>query len=76
MADDRIVSSYTQYLPAVLQEDPLSGRLLLAFEKILAGFPVAVPGDPLPSSWRQDRTVTKPHDPCQRKTPSRAGKNR
>lgn len=48
MADDRIVSSYTQYLPAVLQEDPLIGRLLLAFEKILAGFPVAVPGDPLP----------------------------
>ena len=49
MADHRIVSSYTQYLPAVLQEDPLIGRLLLAFEKILAGFPVAVPGDPLPA---------------------------
>ncbi len=49
MADDRIVSSYAQYLPAVLQEDPLIGRLLLAFEKLLAGFPVAVPGDPLPA---------------------------
>jgi phage tail-like protein len=49
MAEDRIVSSYTEYLPAVLQEDPQLGRLLLAFEKILAGFPVAVPGDPLPA---------------------------
>jgi phage tail-like protein len=48
MAEDRIVSGYTQYLPAVLQEDPLLGRLLLGFEKIYAGFPVAVPGDPLP----------------------------
>jgi phage tail-like protein len=47
MADPVIVSSYTRYLPAVLQEDPMMGRLLLAFEKLLAGFPVAVPGDPL-----------------------------
>jgi phage tail-like protein len=49
MADDRIVSGYVQYLPAVLREDPLLGRILLAFEKVLVGFPAGVAGDPLPA---------------------------
>ena len=31
------VSSYQQYLPAVLQEDDFIGQFLLAFEKILSG---------------------------------------
>ncbi|MFM6532356.1 MAG: phage tail protein I, partial [Dolichospermum sp.] len=33
----KLVSSYLQYLPAILQEDPFMGRFLLAFEKILSG---------------------------------------
>ncbi|MEB3310778.1 MAG: phage tail protein [Snowella sp.] len=32
-----LVSSYLQYLPAILQEDPFMGRFLLAFEKVLSG---------------------------------------
>jgi len=34
----KLVSSYLQYLPAILQEDPFMGRFLLAFEKILSGW--------------------------------------
>jgi phage tail-like protein len=33
----KLVSSYQQYLPAIMQEDPFIGRFLLAFEKILSG---------------------------------------
>jgi phage tail-like protein len=33
----KLVSSYQQYLPAIMQEDPFMGRFLLAFEKILSG---------------------------------------
>jgi hypothetical protein len=33
----KLVSSYLQYLPAIMQEDPFMGRFLLAFEKILSG---------------------------------------
>lgn len=32
-----LVSSYLQYLPTILEEDPFMGRFLLAFEKILSG---------------------------------------
>jgi len=35
--NSNLVSSYLQYLPAILQEDPFMGRFLLAFEKILSG---------------------------------------
>lgn len=33
------VSTYLDYLPAYLQTDPFLGRFLLAFERILTGFP-------------------------------------
>ncbi|AFY54240.1 phage tail protein [Rivularia sp. PCC 7116] len=33
----KLVSSYQQYLPTVLQEDDFLGQFLLAFEKILSG---------------------------------------
>lgn len=33
----KLVSSYLQYLPTILEEDPFMGRFLLAFEKILSG---------------------------------------
>ncbi len=35
--DQELVSSYLQYLPAIMQEDPFISRFLLAFEKILSG---------------------------------------
>jgi phage tail-like protein len=35
------LSRYLEHLPAIFQEDPLAGRFLLAFERILTGLPTA-----------------------------------
>jgi phage tail-like protein len=37
------VSDYLQYLPAILQTDPVLAEFLLAFEQILSGSPTAIP---------------------------------
>jgi len=37
ISNQELVSSYLQYLPAIMQEDLFMGRFLLAFEKILSG---------------------------------------
>jgi phage tail-like protein len=39
MGDGPAMSNYLQHLPAVLQQGPFLGRLLLAFEAVLSGFP-------------------------------------
>lgn len=37
MNEQQLISTYQQYLPAILQEQVFLGRFLLAFEKILSG---------------------------------------
>lgn len=39
MANDKELSSYLQYLPAIFSEDSFLGRFLLAFERVLSGSP-------------------------------------
>jgi phage tail-like protein len=43
------VSRYVGHLPAVFQDDPFLGRFLLAFERVLSGFPEPDPAN-LPSA--------------------------
>lgn len=43
MANDTQVSTYLQYLPAVLRQGPFLGRFLLAFEAVFSGMPGAPP---------------------------------
>lgn len=49
------VSRYLEHLPAIFQEDPLTGQFLLAFERILTGLPDADAPDlpPVPSGIEQ-----------------------
>jgi phage tail-like protein len=37
MTDDKQISSYLEFLPAILQQDAFLGRFLLAFEEMLGG---------------------------------------
>ena len=49
LAIDQIPSSYLQDLPAIFSEDPLLGRLLLAFEQVLTGVPGLASRNPDPT---------------------------
>jgi phage tail-like protein len=55
MGADRAVSSYVEYLPAILQQGSFVGRLLLAFEAILSGGvdPPEGASQPLPEGLEQ-----------------------
>ena len=59
MAAER-TSSYLTYLPALFHEDPFVGRFLLAFERILSGFPPDA-GDPLPTQPGLEEIVDRLH---------------
>ncbi|WP_448573737.1 phage tail protein I [Trichothermofontia sp.] len=55
------VSSYSQYLPAILQSDPFISRWLLAFERCLSDLSPGEPGDPLPEQLGFEMLLDRIH---------------